>query len=141
MTWDGRSAADGVWTAYTPTWSSTGTAPTVGNGTLVGFYELIGKTCRYRIVLTFGSTTNIGSGNYIFSPPFPALLGLHGPPHGLAELFDTSTPTFAYYALVPNTTTQVACRAMSNGALLNAALPWTWANGDVIAASGQYEIA
>lgn len=60
----------GAWQSYTPTWTSGGTNPTLGNGTLTGQYMLIGKTCFASLTLTLGSTTSIGSGTYLFSVPF-----------------------------------------------------------------------
>ena len=50
----------GAWVAYTPTWSASVTAPSLGNGTLTGYYQQIGKTIHFRITLAFGSTTNKG---------------------------------------------------------------------------------
>jgi hypothetical protein len=59
----------GSWTAYTPTWTSTGTAPALGNGTLIGRYMKIGRTVICHINLTSGSTTTYGTGSYSFSLP------------------------------------------------------------------------
>lgn len=57
------------WTAFTPLWYSSGTQPTIGNGTLTGRYVNIGATIIGEIRLVFGSTTNRGSGVYRFSLP------------------------------------------------------------------------
>jgi len=63
----------GAWTPYTPTWSSTGTAPNIGaNGTITGRYMKIGRTVLCLINVTFGSSTTYGTGNYNFSLPFTA---------------------------------------------------------------------
>jgi hypothetical protein len=59
----------GPWQSFTPTWTSS-TPPSLGNGTLTGRYMLIGKTCFAVISLAFGSTTTLGSGNYLFGMPF-----------------------------------------------------------------------
>lgn len=67
-----KLAADGflaAWTSYTPTVTTSGSAFSLGNGTIAGSYTQIGKTTFGRIVLTIGSTTSIGSGNYSFSLP------------------------------------------------------------------------
>ena len=61
-----------AWTAYTPTWTSTGTAPSKGNGTLVGYYGKVGRVVTAKIALTSGSTTTFGTGAYLFSLPLPA---------------------------------------------------------------------
>lgn len=57
------------WTSYTPTWTSTGTAPSVGNGTITGMYRKEGDSLHVRIALTSGTTTAYGTGNYKFSIP------------------------------------------------------------------------
>jgi hypothetical protein len=50
------------WQAYTPTWTaSSGTAPAIGNGTLVGRYWQLGATVFFRIYMLTGSTTTFGT--------------------------------------------------------------------------------
>ncbi|PVD01353.1 hypothetical protein [Streptomyces sp. CS014] len=61
-----------AWTAFTPTWTSTGTAPTLGNGTLTGRYMKIGRTVHVYGALTFGSTTNTGTGSLTMGLPVQA---------------------------------------------------------------------
>jgi hypothetical protein len=62
----------GAWTTYTPTWSTLGTAATLANGSLTGRYLKIGRTVQLLIVLSFGSSTNGGTGGYSFSLPATA---------------------------------------------------------------------
>lgn len=62
----------GAWQTFTPAWTAATTNPTLGNGTLVGRYMRIGRTVHVSITLTAGSTTNVGSGTYLFSLPFTA---------------------------------------------------------------------
>lgn len=59
----------GAWTAYTPSWSSSGTAPNIGNGTIIGRYMKFGRTVVCHINLAMGSTTTYGTGSYNFSLP------------------------------------------------------------------------
>ena len=61
-----------AWTAYTPTWTSSGTAPALGNGTLIGRYMKIGRTVICHINLISGSSTTYGTGTYSFSLPVQA---------------------------------------------------------------------
>lgn len=61
-----------AWAAYTPTWTSTGTAPAVGNGAIAGEYAKVGRLVTVRLSLDTGSTTTYGTGNYIFSLPLAA---------------------------------------------------------------------
>lgn len=53
--------------------ASTGTAPTIGNGSITAKYSQIGKLVFFDILVSFGSTSNFGSaGNvWTFSLPVP----------------------------------------------------------------------
>lgn len=119
-----------AWTSWSPTWTSSGTAPAIGNGTLVGTYTRIGKFFTGTISLTWGSTTTAGTGNYLFSLPVTAAGGIHTPFMGQAELFDTSAATYNYYVVALNTSAQIVLRAPAAGALASATAPYTWATGD-----------
>lgn len=67
----GRTAAatPPAMVTYTPTWTATTTNPTIGNGTLSGRYWQDGPTVRGVINLTIGSSTGLGSGNYLWQLP------------------------------------------------------------------------
>ena len=60
------------WVAYTPSWASTGTAPALGNGTIVGWHKDVGKTCTAIWEITFGTTTTFGTGTYTWTVPHTA---------------------------------------------------------------------
>lgn len=70
----GRLAIAGAtnWTPYTPAWTSTGTAPAVVNGSIVGRFQRFGRTIVCGINLIPGSTTTFGTGNYSLSLPVTA---------------------------------------------------------------------
>lgn len=69
--WDTYFKVPGAWTAYTPSWTASTTNPSLGNGTLIGRYQKIGRTVIFHVNLITGSTTSYGSGSYSFSlPPF-----------------------------------------------------------------------
>ncbi|MBK3542528.1 hypothetical protein [Streptomyces sp. MBT60] len=61
-----------VWTPYTPVWTSSGTNPNIGNGTVVARYMKVGRTCRVVVRQTMGSTTTYGTGAYLWTLPFTA---------------------------------------------------------------------
>ena len=61
-----------AWTTYTPVWYTTGSAASIGNGSLVGRYMYMGATVVGEIRLVAGSTTNRGTGTYRFSLPTSA---------------------------------------------------------------------
>lgn len=71
--WDTYQKVPGAWTSYTPTWTTSGTpGPSVGNGTLTGRYQRIGRTITYHINLIAGSTTAFGTGTCSFALPVAA---------------------------------------------------------------------
>lgn len=45
------------WQDYTPTWRVASGTATLGNGTLDGRYQLVGKTCEFSMRFEFGSST------------------------------------------------------------------------------------
>ena len=61
--------------SFSVAWSSTGTQPTIGNGSLSGTYSREGQMCTVNISLIIGSTTTFGTGQYRFSLPFTNAAG------------------------------------------------------------------
>jgi hypothetical protein len=62
----------GAWTSYTPVWSSSGTAPALVNGTMVGYYAKVGRLVTAKIELNSGSSTTFGTGFYSWTLPVTA---------------------------------------------------------------------
>lgn len=58
-----------AWAEYTPTWSSAGTQPAIGNGTLTGRYRRIGTTGFVNGLIQMGTTTTYGTGEWSVSLP------------------------------------------------------------------------
>lgn len=54
---------------YVPTWSSSGDQPDIGDGTIDGNYMRQGFDLSFGVEITFGSTTDPGTGDYRVSPP------------------------------------------------------------------------
>jgi len=65
--------SDTTWQTYTPSWTSSGTAPAIGNGTLIGRYMRHGKMCTVSVRLVAGSSTTFGTGAYFLSLPFTSV--------------------------------------------------------------------
>jgi hypothetical protein len=61
-----------AWTAYTPAWTASTTNPTIGNGTIVGRWISAGKMVLFKIQVTIGTTTTLGTGNYSITLPTAA---------------------------------------------------------------------
>jgi len=132
-----------AWTTYTPTWSAATTAPSLGNGTIIGRHLKVGRRCTAAWILTIGSTTTFGSGAYSFSLPFQvANASVHH--FGNARLVAAATwigQTF----VSPNGTT-ATCTFPQNsttttGASLSGTVPVTLAAGDQLRTQVEYQTA
>jgi hypothetical protein len=135
---------EGVWTSYTPVWTADTTNPVIGNGTIQGWYKLVGKTCFVRGNIAMGSTTTFGSGEWYVSMPFTAS---HADAILMsANLLDNTT---AWY----NATVNGARAGLNYKApiqyqtvggtanSINATSPFTWTDSDRFIWNGSYEIA
>jgi hypothetical protein len=135
----------GAWTAYTPTLGGTGT---LGNGTLTGYYEKIGRTVRARALLTIGSTTVL-SGNLSLSLPFAQSSNLGAAavmPIGTAHAVDASvgsasrTGGTALFAS-SGAAAIVFDRSATGANSWSSSFPWLWATGDTLGIAVEYEAA
>jgi hypothetical protein len=135
-------------TAFTPTWSSSGTQPVLGNGTLVGRYLQINKLVLVYMQLIIGSTTTVGTGSYLFSFPLTAVAVTSGgtiPGSGML----TDASAFAAYQIVPSfssgSTTNFRAFVFQNSTqvsnTISATVPVVPATGDEYRISYVYEAA
>lgn len=133
----------GAWTAYTPEWKASTTSPVVNNGSIAGFFIKIGPLVHWRIKLLMGSTTTFGSGNYSFSLPptcVPVSSWSRDQPYGQVSLRDASPASAVTRIATPTIDGSDEFYARSEaGAVATHLVPWTWANGDSIGASGSYQ--
>lgn len=128
-------------TSYTPTWGNTGTANTLGNGTITGAYVKMGKLVHFRVQLTWGSTTAAGSAGWTFTLPVTAdSYVLAGGANGNA--FDSGVGNYPVSVVNTSTTTfQVAYLLDGSATALSAVTataPMTWATGDILSITGWY---
>lgn len=135
----GRATKLGEWTAYTNTWGSSGTQPTVGNSTFNSRYSLIGKMCVVSMILSIGSTATIGTGTYTFTLPFTADGTIFC--IGSGYYIDASGGAAGNYAAMPtmNTTTTFQMIIHGNGAW-SATVPVVPAVSDVVRATLIYYV-
>jgi len=63
----------GDFSSYTPALSSTNSDASLGNGTITGTYARSGSNITVNISMFVGSTTVLGTGQWLFSLPFNAL--------------------------------------------------------------------
>ena len=139
------AAGGGAWTSYTPTL----TGWTLGNGTLVGFYNNDGKTVNVAASVKWGSTTS-AAGNLYISLPVAADLTLggaflfniyQGGGVGVATDFNADT----YYQLggyvTGSTTMRIILTNGSSNSGVAVSIPFTWATSDMMIISITYKAA
>lgn len=124
---DALSALTGAWTTYTPTWTSTGTAPALGNGVIDGRYLQADRMVIYTGSLTMGTTTTYGTGAYRITLPVSATTTTLNA--GAALTLDSSaataqTPAVARIADAPR------LRFYGPNGEVGATAPFTWATSD-----------
>jgi hypothetical protein len=135
---------EGAWISYTPSWTAASSNPAINNGTLEGWYKIVGKTCFVRGNIAMGTTTTFGSGEWYVSMPFTAS---HADAILMtANLLDNGSAW--YNAVVNGARAGFNYKAplqfqTSSGTAndVNATQPFTWANSDRFLWNGSYEIA
>lgn len=138
-TWhDSLVATNDPWTSFTPTWTSTGTAPVLGNGTLTGRYRQNGKTVDVVIVLTWGSTTTGGTATWIISLP---VAGKDANQILPCYLKDANVDANRRAGVCPFNTTSNVTLYPGSGGVVTATTPFTWQVSDVVIIEGTYEAA
>lgn len=148
---DNLKAIADPWVSYVPAWTASGTAPALGNGTIVGASRTLGpKTVHFRILLTMGSTTTYGTGTYRFTLPAAALALGAGSTLNLAGLLtDTSAGAAGKWGVqacqfVTTSTIELlapTATADAKLAIVGQLVPFTWANTDILSVSGTVEAA
>ena len=136
----------GTWQSYTVSWTAATTNPSIGNGTLVGRYTQIGKTCILIIGLTMGSTTTYGSGNWSFSLPKTAKNTTGIVFYGVAHIRNTGTANYERIAQISPVISTTVIKLFndptqgSNSSNISATVPFTWGDGDALGIEITYEM-
>jgi hypothetical protein len=139
------SQVETSWTSYVPVWTASGTNPVINNGTIEGWYKVIGKTCFVRGNIVMGSTTTFGSGEWYVSMPVTAahadaiLMTVTLLDNGSAWYNATMAGARAGF----NTKAPMQYVNFTNGTAsdVNSTQPFTWASSDRFVWNGSYEIA
>lgn len=128
---------DGAAKSFTPTWTSTGTAPDFGNADVRCSYTRDGDLITATYFIVFGSTTTFGTGTWRFSLPVSRVTGITTDYVGAAQGRNAllSARTLAYSGL-PN---QLQLTT-SAGNAVDATNPGAWASGDILMMTLQYRI-
>lgn len=142
----GRTATNGggAWQTYTPVWTASGTNPSLGNGTLVGRYQKIGRTVVCHINLTPGSTTTFGTQGYSLTIPFQA--ANNGCTYiGSAHLLSSPSRWGGQFVISPGATLggpyMTVANATASLAAMTGTQPATFASGHALRITAVYESA
>lgn len=143
-----------AWTTYTPSWTSTGTAPVIGNGTLTGAFCQIGKTVFWRLKFIAGSTSTFGTGQWRFSIPVTSTTAIGASPSapttspatGVGTWYGENPGVIGYggiFALLNSTFFAPLYQTTTAGNLtiVGGSSPGVWASTWYMMASGSYEAA
>lgn len=132
-----------AWTPYTPVWTAASVNPVIGNGTIEGWYKVIGKTCFVRGNIAMGSTTTFGSGEWYVSMPFTAshadaiLMSANLLDNGSAWYNATVNGARAGF----NYKSTIQYQAVGGTAdSITPTTPFTWTNTDRFLWNGTYEL-
>lgn len=134
----------GRWQSYSPSWTNV----TVGNGTAVTRYALVGKTVFYKVDLICGSTTSI-SGTVSLTLPITATLSAtanRGAAGWAKYTDDSASASYNGDAELTSSTTIGARVFRTDGTystrnVVNGTAPFTWATTDELFLQGFYEAA
>jgi hypothetical protein len=116
--------------AYTPTLSAVGGSPAIGNGTLVGYYSKVGLRVSGFINMTYGTTTNPGTGAWFFSlPAIPTTSGLQC--SDVCMIIDSGTTNYAGVSIaLSDGTARIQAQAHGTATRVGLDVPHVWAAGD-----------
>lgn len=134
----GTEPLTGAWSGYAvERRNGAGGAPlNTGNGTLTGRYKKIGdKTVLFRVLLSYGTTTNIGSTTYVFTLPFTPADNRQS---GSVILFHAGIHQARTWHGIGGTEIVLIDQA---GTRVDFNTPVAWASGDAITITGMYEAA
>jgi hypothetical protein len=138
---DRLGALEGVaWVSYTPAWTTSGTAPTLGNATLTGRYRQPPGTGLViaEVQFIFGSTSAAGTGEFRFSLPLDADATATSYSVGPAWLLDSGVTERSGTVRVLTSTT---ASLISPTGPVAQTVPWTWNTSDQIRFQITYDAA
>lgn len=134
-----------AWTAYTPSWTASGSNPAIGNGSITGQYKVIGKTLYLRITMQTGTTTTFGSGTYRVSLPGGVALQTSGSEIQVAPA-NINTPSKSWVGqalgVAANSYLSLYATTVTGDAQpCSPTVPAAWSNTSAFYINGVFEIA
>lgn len=112
--------------AYTPTWQGGSPSPSIGSGSLVGRFKMLGSMCFVDIQMVMAANTTYGDREWSWVIPVPPLY-LTG---GNCSALDAGT---AYYlGGVRMSDSNITVTGNNLGTAFSSASPFTWATNDTL---------
>lgn len=120
---------------FTPVWTAATVNPSIGNGTLNGFYTRAGNNVTATITLTAGSSTSFGAGAWSFLLPYAA----QNKAVGQSFILDFGTGYFGGIAMANDNDAAVEIYINGTTNLVNSVAPMAWAANDSITITLSYK--
>jgi hypothetical protein len=121
----------------TPVWTATITNPSIGNGSITFDVDIVGGMCFYSLNLVIGSTTTLGSGEWLFSVPFtPTTSAI-----GSVYVLNSGVAYVTAVCKVSPSGTVIGCYADGSATGFNSTSPIAWNAGDELRLSIAYPIS
>lgn len=124
---------------HTPVWASSGTAPSIGNGTLSCPYKITGDWCFFHFLFAPGSSTTFGTGNYTWTLPLTTVSGFELV--FTMRVHDAGTADLSYIAEINGGSNLLSFyyAGIATARLnISQTAPITWVNGDNLSISGNF---
>lgn len=138
------------WTAFTPSLiheQTSGTPPSLGNGTASGRYIRFGPLLHYKLRIVWGSTTSYGTSTNFLAAGLPSQVASFSPgieSYAFSRLVDTSAARGYVRTAVTwydaSRDLLVAGAVADDGSGITDGTPFTWATGDEYRSSGWVEV-
>lgn len=125
----GLKRSPSVWTAYTPVIGAGGGGYALGNGSVSAKYKLDGKTLRVKCVLTWGSTSTPGTGDFTIN--IPTGFTAKGYQVGSALYRKSSSAAYRGICFCYDATSSVLMYFGDGAFAVMAGIPTAVANGDI----------
>jgi hypothetical protein len=126
-------------TTYTPTWTASGTAPAIVDGTLAGDYSRIGRRITAHVLWQPAAGTTFGTGTYFWALPFvPSTTAVQ---NGMARIFRSGVNNFTgTVETLTDGTARCQVYVTGSGSLMAQTVPYTWVNNDYMYFTITYEM-
>jgi|SRR6187431_753557 len=140
---DLNAAVGAVWTAYTPTWITTGAGadPVISNGDFSGRWRKVGNTVTVRIRMVWGSLTTSGAGDWEFGLPAGQLpAATNQRKVGKILTLNTVGATYLFNPCVIEVGS-TTIRGISGGSYYSVSSPVAWVTNNFLELDIDYETA